>query len=179
MHRSMEPTEFLKGRTRESTIRRDALGRWFHDGEPIEHPLITRAFDRWVSRADDGRYCLKNEVDWAYVAIEGPPLFVRSLRVEALGRIYLRLSDEQEQELDPSTLRQDQDGALYCDARRGTMAARFDRHAMARLQELIEEDEKGVYLKLGENRVRPPLVADPLRPGSAAPHFQQKRAEAS
>ena len=34
----MEPSQFLKGRTRETKIRRDAAGRWFNDGDPIDHP---------------------------------------------------------------------------------------------------------------------------------------------
>ena len=174
----MEPDAFLKNLTRESAIRRDTLGRWFHEGELIEHPLIARAFDRWVSRADDGRYCLRNEVDWAYVVIEGPPLFVRSVRIEGPGKVFLILSDEQVQELDANTLRQDKDGALYCDARRGTMTARFDSHAMAQLQELLEEDEQGVYLKWGDDRVRPPLVDDPLRPGSVSLQIKTTHAKA-
>ena len=159
----MEPASFLGGLTRETTIRRDALGRWFHEGEPLDHPNLTRAFDRWVERAEDGRYCLKNDINWAYITLEGPPLFVRTVRIEDSGAVFVFLSDDREEPLDASTLRQAADGALYCDARGGTMAARFDRHAMQQLEGLLGEDTEGVYLALGRGqRVRPKLVHDPL-----------------
>lgn len=159
----MEARGFLQGRSRESSIRRDAQGRWFHEGAPVENAQIARAFDRWVGRTENGRYCLRNEIDWVYITLEGPPLFVRAIRIEPAGKILLFLSNETQEELDPATLRQGGDGALYCDVMEGCMTARFDRHAMYDLHELIGEDEQGVYLRLGENLVRPPLADDPLR----------------
>ena len=39
-----------------SNIRRDAQGRWWNGGEAIAHPLLTRAFDAWIERADDGPF---------------------------------------------------------------------------------------------------------------------------
>ncbi|MBN1652938.1 MAG: DUF1285 domain-containing protein, partial [Deltaproteobacteria bacterium] len=146
----------LTGLTRESAIRRDALGRWFHEGRLIGHPNIIRAFDRWIARAEDGRYCLKNDFDWVYVAIEGAPLFVRSVTIGDYGAIILSLSDECDYALQPESLRLGPDGVLYCDVREKSMTARFDRSAMMKLEELIDEDEKGIYLKLGDKLVRPP-----------------------
>lgn len=152
----------MAGLTRETTIRRDARGRWFHDGEPLEHPGLVRAFDSWVELAEDGRFCLKNEINWAYVTIEGAPLFVRAARVAADG-IWLRLSDEREERLDPATLREGPDGALYAQVRGGTMAARFDPSAASALEGVLGEDAAGVYVDAGDARVRPPVVDDPLR----------------
>jgi hypothetical protein len=154
----------LKGLSRESTIRRDALGRWFHDGEPVAHPGLIRCFDRWISRAEDGRYTLRNARDWVYITLQGPPLFVRAARVEDAGAIRLLLSDETEEALDPDTLRQGPDGALYCDARDGTMTARFDSGAMAQLADAVDEDAQGVYIRVAARRVRPPVVDNPLEP---------------
>lgn len=163
----MDPAAFLGGRTRETTIRRDAQGRWFQDGEPLEHPNLTRAFDRWVQVADDGRYCLKNDINWAYITLEGPPFFVRAVRVAPDGQASLVLSDDSVQLLVPATLRQGDDGALYCDVHQG-LCARFDRLAMQQLEGLLGEDEHGVYLALGDgSRVRPALVSDPLSPLTA------------
>lgn len=163
----MEPGQFLQGqgRTRETTIRRDAQGRWFHDGQPLEHPNLTRAFDRWVERAEDGRYCLKNDINWAYFTLEGPPFFVRSLRAQPGGRVLLSLSNDRQVPLSPYTLRTGPDGALYCDVDDG-MVARFDRHAATQLEALIGEDGQGVYLEIEGARVRPPSVRDPLKPMS-------------
>jgi hypothetical protein len=158
----MDPASFLQGASRETTIRRDALGRWFHDGDALEHPNLVRAFDRWVDRAQDGRYCLKNEINWAYITLEGPPYFVRGLLLDASGEVSLRLSDDREEPLDAATLRQGPDGALYCDVRAGSMPARFDRHVMQQLESVLREDPEGVYLLLGSRKVRPPTVKDPL-----------------
>ena len=156
----MDPASFLNGRTRETTIRRDDQGRWFFENDPLEHPNLVRAFEGWIERAEDGRYCLRNDINWAYFTLEGPPFFVRSVRFEG-GGVWLHLSGGHSELLDPSTLRQGPDGALYCNVR-GAMAARFDRHAMQQLEAVLQQDDKGVYLALGADRVRPPVAADPL-----------------
>jgi hypothetical protein len=156
----MDPASFLEGRSRETKIRRDSQGRWFLEDDPLEHPNLVRAFDRWIDRAEDGRYCLKNDINWAYFTLEGPPFFVRSVRLEG-DKITMSLSDDSTEQLDPATLRQASDGALYCNVR-GSMAARFDRHAMQQLEPILQQDDKGVYLALGQARVRPPVASDPL-----------------
>lgn len=152
----------LAGRTRETKIRRDALGRWFDGDVPIEHELLTRAFDSWIERAEDGRYCLKNDINWAYVAIEGAPVFVRSLSIDGEERVTLRLSDGREERLDPATLREATTGALHCQVRGGTLPARFDPHAALQLAPLVAEDERGTYVSIEGARVRPNVVEDPL-----------------
>ncbi len=160
-----DPASMLAGRTRETRIRRDAEGRWFNDGVELTHPLLRQAFDKWLQRAPDGsgRFCLSNDINWAFVAIEGPPRFVRSASIEG-DAVRLTLSDERVVELDPGTLRQDRDGALYCDAGDG-LVARFDRSAVMQLEALLEEDAQGVHLRIAGAVVRPPVVDDPLRAG--------------
>jgi hypothetical protein len=163
----MEPSELLQGRSRETTIVRDAQGRWFHDGQPLEHPNLTRAFDRWIERAEDGRYCLKNDINWAYFTLEGPPFFVRSVQIDD-RRVALVLSNDKREPLRAQSLRTGEDGALYCDVGDGSMVARFDRHAATQLEVLLGEDEQGVYLELAGERVRPALASNPLTPRSAS-----------
>jgi uncharacterized protein len=159
----MELPAFIPPATfsRETTIHRDTRGQWTQDGVPLEHGNLVRAFDRWVDRAEDGRFCLKNELGWAYVTIEGAPLFVRAVRIDAEGALLV-LSDDREERLDLQTLRVAPDGALHCDARGGLLPARFDRHAQAQLAPLLHEDEAGVHVTLGGVTVTPPMVADPL-----------------
>jgi len=157
----MEPTNFPFGLSRETTIRRTADGKWFQDDEPVENQKLARAFDRWLTRAEDGRYCLKNDINWAYVTIEGAPYFVRSAQVDGASAKLL-LSNDEQVALDFATLREGPDGALYCDAY-PEMPARFDSHAAVQLGVLLEEDEQGPFFHLGEARIRPPRVADPLR----------------
>jgi uncharacterized protein len=158
----------LQGYSRETTIVRDAEGRWFHDGQALEHFNLERAFDRWVARADDGRYCLKNEINWAYITLHGAPFFVRSLSIEPTERVSLKLSDDRVVPLVASSLRADAQGALYCDVGQG-MVARFDRHAASQLEPLIGEDEQGIYVRLEGERVRPPVVDRPLEAVTALP----------
>lgn len=162
----MEEPRLPPGFSRETTIRRDAQGRWFHDGDPVENPAVARAFDRWIDRADDGRWCLKNSANWAYVEIEGAPIFVRDLRLEG-GAALLELSDERSEPLEPSTLRRDRAGVLYCTVRGGRLPAQFTRRAMWALEPVVAEDEAGVYLALSGAKVRPPEVAEPLAGTSA------------
>lgn len=147
--------------TRETTIRRDAHGRWYHDGEAIETEAIERAFDRWLDRADDGRYILKNEINWAYCEIEGAPVFVRRAQVEA-DQLRLELSDGRVEVLEPDTLRQGLDGALYCQVRAGRLSAVFEREAAMALFDLIAEDGEGLLIELRGRQYRPKTVARPL-----------------
>ena len=54
-----------EGRSRESTIRLDAEGRFHHEGNVVEHPKLAEAFHTWIARhPDDGRYILTNGYDW-------------------------------------------------------------------------------------------------------------------
>lgn len=161
-----------EGRSRETRIRRDASGRWWNDGEAITHPSLVRAFDAWVDLADDGRLCLRNDVNWAYVTIEGPPIFARGAepRLDEDGdlEVWLTLSDGRRERLDPATLREGPDGALYCDVRGGALACRLERPAMMALAEHFDEDERGTALLLGRSLVRPHATRDPLVPARRA-----------
>jgi hypothetical protein len=145
----------------ESTIRRDAAGRWFHEGEPVENEAVARAFDRWVDRAEDGRYVLRNEVSWAYVEIEGAPVTVLDAAPSAEG-LSLALSDGRVEALDPSTFVVDPAGRLYCRVRGGRLVAAFGRAATLRLMPLVEEDAGGLHLAVAGRALRPAPVDDPL-----------------
>lgn len=155
----MNPEDFLKGRTRETEIRRDALGRWWNAEDPISHPILKKRFDGWVDKAEDGRYCLSNEINWAYIALEGPAYWVQSVEFVD-GRVELLLSGERREPLDPSTLSQSESGELYCKVRGGRCHALFENHAAVQLMDRIHEDEGGLYLDLFGEKARVP-VRDP------------------
>lgn len=159
-----------EGRSRETAIRRDAQGRWWNGEVEITHPALTRAFDAWIDRAEDERYCLRNEVNWAYVTIEGAPIVARGASVRTTPpEIWLALSDGREERLDLETLREDRDGTWYCDVRGGTIPCRLDGRAVAALADCLETDATGsVQITLGAIRVRPARVLDPLAPSRAA-----------
>ena len=160
----MDPAQFLQGRSRETQIRRDARGRWFNGEDRISHPNLVRSFDAWVDRAEDGRFCLSNSINWAYVEIDGPAYFVKDVEASDDG-IRLLLSGDWSEALDPRSLRQGPEGALWCAVRGGRCPARFDNHAVSKMSDLIGEDDAGVYVSIAGAKVHPPEIADPLSLG--------------
>jgi uncharacterized protein len=146
------------GTSRESTIRLDDSGVFWHDGERVEHPAIASAMHRWISRhPDNGRYILTNGYDWTYFEVEDAPYSVRSLRLEN-GGVTLVLSDETEESLLPETLFIGSGDALYTRVKQGTYPAKFSRHAQSQLAPLLVEGEDGApELTLGGARHRIPL----------------------
>lgn len=156
----MNPEDLAEGRTRETAIRREANGKWWNGEDPIEHPNLVRSFESWIARAEDGRYCLSNDINWAYFALEGPPFFVRAVKLDD-GAVTLLLSGDLEEPLDPKTLRQGEDGSLWCDVR-GGLAARFDNHAMGQLADVVGEDGDGPYVTVAGTKHRPAVVATPM-----------------
>ena len=159
-----DPAQFLQGRSRETEIRRDAGGRWFNGEDEISHPILARSFDGWVDRAEDGRFCLSNSINWAYVEIEGPAYFVKDVEPSDEG-IGLLLSGDLREPLNSGSLCQGPEGALWCTVREGRCPARFDNHAVSKMSDWIGEDEEGVYVRIGPEKVRPPELADPLSLG--------------
>jgi uncharacterized protein len=149
-----------EGRSRESSIRLDGEGRFFHDDALVEHPKLAAAMHGWISRhPDDGRYILTNGYDWTYFTVEDAPYFVRSLKVEGEGDgITLILSDGTEELWDPSTSRTGADGALYVavkkGADRGPFEAKFSRHAQAALAPFLVEHAGGAAVHV-KGRVIP------------------------
>jgi uncharacterized protein len=139
-----------EGRSRESTIRLDALGRFWHDGARVEHPGMASALRSWVSRhPDDGRYILTNGYDWTYFTVEDAPHFVQSLRIEP-DRIVLVLADGTDEAWEPETTRTGPDGALYAVVKRqangGPYEAKFTPHAQSSLEPVLVD---GPAVRLG------------------------------
>jgi len=139
-----------QGFSRETDIRRTAEGTWFHEGEPVEHPGVRKAFDSWVDRAEDGRYILKNEVNWAYVEIDGAPVFVLGA-TKGEDAVHLQLSDQRTEALDFDSLRQDRDGFLYCSVREGKLTAKFTRDALFDLESFFPAADR---MELAMNAAR-------------------------
>jgi hypothetical protein len=136
-----------EGRSRESTIRLDADGRFWHEGAIVEHPGLAAAMHGWISRhPDDRRYILTNGYDWTYFTVEDAPFLVKSVRVEE-PRVVLLLDDASEAEWDPRRTRVGERGALYAEVKRGTPAgpfeARFTRHAQVLLAPVLVAGDDG------------------------------------
>lgn len=137
-----------EGRSRESSIRLDGEGRFWHDGRPVEHPRLAQALHRWIGRhPDDGRFILSNGYDWTYFTVDDAPYFVRAIRIEP-SEIMLVLSDGTEERWEPETTRIGADDALYALLERGSGSgafgsyeAKFTRHAQASLAPALVEEE--------------------------------------
>ncbi|MDP9149599.1 MAG: hypothetical protein M3O36_06625 [Myxococcota bacterium] len=136
-----------EGRSRESSLRLDGEGRFWHDGGLVEHPGVATALHAWIGRhPDDGRYILANGYDWTYFSVDDAPYFVRALRAEP-DRVVLLLSDGTEEEWEPESTRIGEDGALYARVKAGVARgksawrweAKFTRHAQVSLAPLLVE----------------------------------------
>jgi len=136
-----------EGRSRESTLRLDAEGRFWHDGRPVGHAGIAAALHSWIGRhPDDRRYILTNGYDWTYLAVDDAPYFVRTVRLHADG-VAVALSDGTEEEWDPSATTVGPDGALRVAVKRnapgGPFEAKFTRHAQTSLEPILVDDAEG------------------------------------
>ena len=127
----------------------------------IEHEGVRKSFDAWVDRHENGRYVLRNSVNWAFVEIEGAPMIVRSVQITDADW-SLSLSDGRTESMRVETLRQDADGILYCQVRSGRLTAQYSRRAMFDVESAVDEDEIGIVLKIGDRTVRPPVSESPI-----------------
>jgi hypothetical protein len=153
------------GTSRESTIRLDREGRFWHDGEIVEHASLARAFATWIARhPDDGRLILTNGYDWTYFTADDAPYFVDALRIESDGAI-LCLFDGSEEPLDPGTLSVGEDGVVYARVKGGTFEARFTRHAQTALAPLLTSADPPTVTLRGDDYV---LGSRVVRPSSGA-----------
>ncbi len=141
------------GRSRESTIRLDREGRFWHDGGLVENEALARALHSWIARhPDDGRYILTNGYDWTYFVVDDVPYFVTAVDVGE-GGIELTLSDETRESMTSEGLRTGEDGALYVTVK-GSFPAKFTRHAQIALEPaMVELDDDQVGLRIGDRTV--------------------------
>lgn len=131
------------GQSRESSIRLDREGRFWHDGALVEHAGMARAFAGWIAlHPDDGRFILTNGYDWTYFTVEDVPFFVRAVRVEG-DQATLVLSDGSEETLDAATLAVGERDALYVRVKGGRFEARFVPEAQNALAPLLCEGPSG------------------------------------
>jgi hypothetical protein len=145
------------GQSRESSIRLDAEGRFWHAGEQVRHPGMQAAFATWIRRhPDDGRYVLCNGYDWTYFHVDDVPHFVRGIAsaISSEGEgLRLSLSDGTEELLDPASLRLGARDALYCLVKCGAFEARFTPAAQSALwPHLMEGAEGEPQLEIGGRR---------------------------
>ncbi len=132
-------------RLRQTGIRLDREGRFWHEGAVVTHRGFQRALLRWLDRLDDGRPILRlDEKRYAYVDVDDAELLAVSARWDG-DRAILALNDETEEELDYPSLTVGAENALYCRVRNGRLTARITTPAYYVLAERIEETPDGGY----------------------------------
>jgi uncharacterized protein len=143
-----EDPDVLVERWRQSGLRLDREGRWWHEGCPVEHRGLAQALCRWLDQLDDGRYVVRLDADrYAYVEVEDAPYLVLTVTLEREAdgvHLQLHLSDGSVEELAYATLSVGREQALYCQVRE-RFAARFSRAAYYLVGELIEETDDGRF----------------------------------
>src|SRR5260370_8651998 len=101
----MQLTEEQIEKLRQSGIRLDVDGRFWHEGGEVTHHGLRAALWRWLDRNPDGRYVLRLDAQrFVYLDVDDAPFVVRSLRWQD-DRARAPLSDDPEDELAYRTLR--------------------------------------------------------------------------
>jgi hypothetical protein len=133
-------------RLRQSGIRLDADGRFWHEGQEVTHAGMRAAFYRWLDRnpPPDNRWVLRLDKErFVYLDVEDAPFVVRSLGWQG-ERARLVLSDGSEEELAPATVRLTPQGARAIV--KGRFEARFSTAAWHALAERLVERDGQIYL---------------------------------
>lgn len=141
------PPELIE-KFRQTGIRLDRQGRFWHEGEEISHKRFRVALLRWLDLREDGRPILRlDDKRYAYVDVEDAMLLVLSIRWDG-DRAFIKTNDEVEEELCYATLEQAADNTLYCRARASQLLARVTTRAYYQLAERIEEEARGGFVLL-------------------------------
>jgi hypothetical protein len=143
--------------SRESRIRVDRDGHIWHEGERVLHPGLARTLAHWIDIDEQGRYVMRNALDWCFVTVDHTPLVVRAVRLETdpAMRVEVELSDDSSEALDLSTVQVDPDGVVYAHVRGGKLLARFDRQPSFKFLEHVDTDDRGLMtFALGTLSVR-------------------------
>ena len=122
---------------RQSGIRLDGDGRFWHEGGEVTHHGLRAALWRWLDRNPDGRWVLRlDDKRFVYLDVDDVPYVVRSARWQGECAI-VRLSDDSEEELALDTLEL-RGGQPYCRVKNGRFDARVSTLAWNTLGERID-----------------------------------------
>ena len=136
--------------SRESRIRIDRDGAFWHEGQRVTHPRLAQALASWIDLDEaSGRWILRNSMDWCFVQVDDTPLVVRGISFSTIERPVVRLSDGTDEDLALDSLRIGEDDVPYCAVKGGRFPARFGRQATFDLLERASLTPDGVVLSLG------------------------------
>ncbi|MCX5843251.1 MAG: DUF1285 domain-containing protein [Deltaproteobacteria bacterium] len=132
-------------------IKIDKEGTWFYRGEEIFRKEIVNYFYQNLKRDESGQYIIETEDDCCYLEVEDAPFVVKTVyrfvsKSDEVEGIYLLLSDQSLEKLDPNTLWVGENNVPYCSVKNNTFCARFSRAGYYQFAEFVEyDDEKDAY----------------------------------
>ncbi len=115
-------------------------GWWYANDERIHNRRINTLFSQCLRRTSEGMYEIAIGWDKVTVEIEDTPYVVTRVMGDSVQGFTLRLNDESEELLDPTSLSIGQENVLYCRVKGGSYLARFLRPAYYQLTAHVQED---------------------------------------
>ena len=143
----MDPHESFRAQLealRDSGIRIDRHGQFWHNGQTVAHQGLRQALFTWLDRMPppDGRYILRlDDIRYAFIDVEDTPLVANTLRLQTRGNVceaWLSLSDGTEERLEPQALAIDDQGTMRVGVRQGKLQARLSTAAASALAVYLE-----------------------------------------
>jgi len=122
-------------------------GWWYANDERIENRRINLLFSQHLRKKTEGDYEIAIGWDKVTVVIDDAPYVVTQATGDPAHGFTIRLNDESEELLDPTTLVIGPENVLYCRVKSGEHLARFLRPAYYQLAEHVQENtENGMFL---------------------------------
>lgn len=129
----------------------DAEGRWHNEHGPFEHPKVSAYFHACIQRDGDGYYVGQQRdalYEKVYFRYEDTALFVFGIEEQDTD-IVLRLNTGRRIDLKPADLFV-KDDRLYTQTDLGP--ARFNQKCLLQMANRIEEQNGGLFIKIGSKR---------------------------
>jgi uncharacterized protein len=140
------------GFSRESGLRLDDSGRFWHEDGLVTHERLNQALHRWITRhPTNNRYILDNGYVWLYLGVDDVPYFVRSVSLQGIPQLHL--SDGSSEPFPDAGYYVGSGGALYCPVKNGAFMARFLPSAQNVLGPLLEADNDDIAIRVGAKLV--------------------------
>jgi hypothetical protein len=137
-------------------IRIDKEGNWYYQDLPIVNKKIYLYLNQCLAQEPSGRYILSMNGENCYLEVEDTPFVIQEVvaspNPDHPTSLLLKLNDGTEETLKVETLRVGQDNVLYCKVKEARFEARLLRSAYYQLAQFLQQDEKGYYLLVEENK---------------------------
>lgn len=126
-------------------------GWWYANDERIHNRRINTLFSQHLRKTPAGTYEIAIGWDKVAVEIDDAPYVVTRVTGDTEQGLLLRLNDESEELLDPTTLYIGSENVLYCLVKGREHTARFSRPAYYQFAVYVQEDvaTSSFLLRLG------------------------------